>query len=118
MNKGDEWPGIYASTTGIAFFGTPFRGAGGLNQDEMLRAAYREYDQDQVQGTTLGVLQPGCDYLVELVQSFENARIRWQQHEAQIACFYETKSSNVGKVVGKEDRIVRCTLHGHGSEHN
>src|SRR5947209_7185198 len=107
MNEKDEWPGIYASMTGIAFFGTPFRGAGGLNQAEMLAAAYREYDQDQVQSIMLEVLQPDNDYLIDLVQSFEKARTRWQQHEAQIACFYETKSSNVGKVVGKEDRIVR-----------
>jgi hypothetical protein len=116
MTEKDEWPGIYESTTGIAFFGTPFRGAGGLNQAEMLAAAYREYDQVQVQCIMLEVLQPGNEYLIDLVQSFEKARIRWQQHEAQIACFYETKSSNVGKVVGKEDRNVCFTSHDRGSE--
>ncbi|KAF2478346.1 uncharacterized protein BDR25DRAFT_251107 [Lindgomyces ingoldianus] len=39
----NEWPGIFVSTTGLIFFGTPFRGAGGMKQMEMLEAARREY---------------------------------------------------------------------------
>ncbi|PSN73792.1 hypothetical protein BS50DRAFT_654603 [Corynespora cassiicola Philippines] len=42
-----EWPGVFPSTTGLVFFGTPFRGAGGMNQMEMLEAARREYHDDQ-----------------------------------------------------------------------
>ncbi|KAF1828125.1 hypothetical protein BDW02DRAFT_538642, partial [Decorospora gaudefroyi] len=52
-----EWPGVFSSTTGLVFFGTPFRGAEGMNQMEMLEAARREYHDDQVQPTALEVLQ-------------------------------------------------------------
>ncbi|PVH90814.1 hypothetical protein DM02DRAFT_547058, partial [Periconia macrospinosa] len=43
----DEWPGIFDSTTGLPFFGTPFRGAVGMSQIEMLEAARREYHEDK-----------------------------------------------------------------------
>ncbi|KAF2804502.1 uncharacterized protein BDZ99DRAFT_363154, partial [Mytilinidion resinicola] len=42
-----EWPGVFASTTGLIFFGTPFRGAEGMSQMEMLEAARREYHEDE-----------------------------------------------------------------------
>ncbi|PSN70659.1 hypothetical protein BS50DRAFT_463049, partial [Corynespora cassiicola Philippines] len=42
-----EWPGVFASTTGLVFFGTPFRGAEGMSQVEMLAAARQEYEEDE-----------------------------------------------------------------------
>jgi hypothetical protein len=43
-----EWQGIFQSTTGLIFFGTPFRGAEGMSQSEMLQAALSEYEQEEV----------------------------------------------------------------------
>jgi hypothetical protein len=100
-----DWPGVFSSTTGLIFFGTPFRGAEGMNQMEMLEAARREYHDDQVQPTTLEVLQPGNIYLREVVDSYLK-KTRGQTNKIQIACFYELKSSNVGRIVGKQDRTV------------
>ncbi|KAK7177812.1 NB-ARC and TPR domain protein [Paraphaeosphaeria sporulosa] len=88
-----EWPGVFTSTTGLVFFGTPFRGAGGMNQMEMLEAARREYDNDQVQPTALEVLQPGNNYLQEVVDGFLK-KMRGQTSKTQIACFYELKASD------------------------
>ncbi|EDU47311.1 hypothetical protein PTRG_12118 [Pyrenophora tritici-repentis Pt-1C-BFP] len=48
-----DWPGVFLSTTGLIFFGTPFRGAEGMNQMEMLEAARREYHEDQRGGRQL-----------------------------------------------------------------
>ncbi|PSN58929.1 TPR-like protein [Corynespora cassiicola Philippines] len=98
-----EWPGVFPSTTGLVFFGTPFRGAGGMNQMEMLEAARREYDDDQVQPTALEVLQPGNAYLQEVVDGFLK-KMRGQTTKTQIACFYELKASDVGKIVGGQSR--------------
>ncbi|KAF2126934.1 hypothetical protein P153DRAFT_265694, partial [Dothidotthia symphoricarpi CBS 119687] len=42
----NDWPGIFASTTGLIFLGTPFRGAEGMSQVEMLEAARREHHPD------------------------------------------------------------------------
>ena len=76
-----------------------------MNQMEMLEAARREYDEDQVQATALEILQPGNVYLQDLVYDFLK-KMRGQANKTQIACFYELKSSNVGRIVGKQDWIV------------
>jgi len=100
----DEWPGIFASTTGLVFFGTPFRGAGGMSQTEMLAAARQEYDDDQIQGDVLKILEPGNEFLREVVDKFCKTQSR--REKTQVACFYETKASDVGAVVGKQTRTV------------
>ena len=100
----DERRGVFTSTTGLMFFGTPFRGAEGMSQVEMLEAALREYDADQIQADVLQILQPGNEFLQELVDKF--GRMRSQQSQAEVACFYELKSSNVGGIVGEQARTV------------
>jgi methionine synthase II (cobalamin-independent) len=72
---------------------------------EMLEAAHREYHEDQVQPAALEVLQPGNAYLQDVVDGFLK-KMRGQTNKTQIACFYELKSSNVGRIVGKQDRTV------------
>ncbi|PVH92712.1 hypothetical protein DM02DRAFT_635132 [Periconia macrospinosa] len=98
-----EWPGLFRSTTGLIFFDTPFRGAEGMNQMEMLEAARREYHENEVQPTALEVLQPGNEYLEEVVDSFLK-KMRGQTNKTPIACFFELKPSNVGMIVGGQDR--------------
>ncbi|KAF2726505.1 hypothetical protein EJ04DRAFT_183402 [Polyplosphaeria fusca] len=101
-NEKDEWPGIFDSTGGLLFFGTPFRGAEGMSPMEMLEAARREYEEDEVQPQVLQILQPGNEFLQELVDQFGNTRTL--TNKAVVACFFELKASNVGKIVGKADR--------------
>lgn len=72
---------------------------------EMLEAARREYHDDQVQPAALDVLQPGNAYLQDLVDSFLK-KLRGQANKTQVVCFFELKSSNVGRIVGKQDRTV------------
>lgn len=72
---------------------------------EMLAAARSEYHEDEVQPRALDILRPGDAYLQDLVDSFLKKR-RNQANKAPISCFFELKSSNVGEIVGKEDRIV------------
>jgi hypothetical protein len=70
----------------------------------MLEAARREYDVDEVQGEVLKVLEPGNEFLQELVDKFCQA---WSSsNKALAACFYELKSSNVGAIVGGQARRV------------
>jgi hypothetical protein len=76
-----------------------------MDQMEMLAAARREYDEDEVQPRALDILQPGNAYLQDLVDNFLR-KMRDQTNKTQIACFFELKSSNVGNIVGKQDRIV------------
>jgi hypothetical protein len=75
-----------------------------MSQSEMIQAALREYEEDQVRGDVLKVLQPGNEFLMDLVDSF--GKTRRDTNKAQVACFYELKSSNVGAIVGGQDRVV------------
>jgi len=75
-----------------------------MSQMEMLEAARREYHEDEVQTDVLKILEPGNEFLQEVVDQF--GRMRKQANKAEVACFYELKSSNVGKIVGEKDRIV------------
>jgi hypothetical protein len=75
-----------------------------MSQTEMLDAAYREYNLDEVQGGILKILEPGNEFLQELVDKF--GKTRSLPNKAQVACFFELKSSNVGAIVGGEPRTV------------
>lgn len=62
-----EWPDTFASTTGLIFLSTPFQGAEGMSQVEMLAATQREYQQDEIQPEVLRILGPGNEFLQEVV---------------------------------------------------
>lgn len=83
-----------------------------MNQMEMLDAARRDYQEDQVLTTALEVLQPGNMYLKDVVDNYLK-KTRDQIHKTNIACFYESEVSNVGGIVGKQDRMVclrKCSI--------
>ena len=92
------------STTGIIFFGTLFRGAAGLNQSELLRAAQSQYEGDQVQGAVLNILAPGNESLTDLITFF--FKTRQEKDKAYMACFFELKSSNVGAILDRRPVYV------------
>jgi hypothetical protein len=75
-----------------------------MSQVEMLAAAQREYQPDEIQPEVLKILEPGNEFLQEVVDQFGKTRMRAKK--AQVACFYELQSSNVGRIVGKTDRTV------------
>jgi predicted RNA-binding protein YlqC (UPF0109 family) len=110
-----ELPSVFTLTTGLLFFGTPFRGAEGMELVEMLEAARTEYQEDEVQMAAFKVLQPGNEFLQELVDQFGETRVSSNggqaANNAKVACFYELKPSNVGKIVGKDNRTV-CSIEG------
>ena len=84
------------------FFGTPFRGAGGMDQVEMLEAARLKYSDEQIQGETLRILQSGNETLLNLVNDF--CKIRG---ERMVTCFYESRSTRVGRLFSRPDITVR-----------
>jgi hypothetical protein len=75
-----------------------------MKLSEMLEAARREYEDDQLQTEVLRILEPGNEFLQELVDQF--GKTRSVANKAQVACFYELKSSNVGGIVGGQARTV------------
>jgi hypothetical protein len=75
-----------------------------MSQVEMLEAAQREYHEDQIQTSVLKILEPGNEFLKDVVDQF--CKTRKLPNKAHVACFFELKASNVGKIVGKQDRTV------------
>ncbi|PVH92711.1 hypothetical protein DM02DRAFT_484537, partial [Periconia macrospinosa] len=68
----------------------------------MLEAARREYNKNKVRPDVLKILEPGNEFLHKVVDQF--GKTRRQASKAAIAYFYELKPTNVGKIVGKQDR--------------
>ena len=99
-----EWPDIFDSAVGMIFLGTPFRGADGMSQSEMLQAAAREYGDEDIEKEPLYILDPGNDILQDLVDRF--CKIWSRSHRAPVACFFEQQASEVGAIVGKRRRRV------------
>jgi hypothetical protein len=93
------------STTGLISFSTPFRGAEGMNQTKMIEAALSQYRPDQIHGESLQILRPGDEFLQDVVDGFLETRSK--PNPARVVCFYETKSTNVGAIVGVKARRVR-----------
>jgi hypothetical protein len=92
----DDWSSLFLHTTGLVFFGTPFRGAGGMDQSQLLDAAQLQYKND-VQPQSLEVLEPSGENLIDLVESYQKA-CRKEKVVAKTACFYELKATNFGAV--------------------
>ena len=66
--------------------------------------AQSEYEQDDIQSEVLKILEPGNEFLQELVDDF--CKTRALAKSVPAACFYELKLSNVGRIVGRLDRMV------------
>jgi len=76
-----------------------------MSQSEMLEAAQREYAPEYIQGQVLNVLEPGNEILQDVVDRF--GKTRSGPNQARVACFFELKTTDVGRIVGREQRVVR-----------
>lgn len=104
-----RWPGIYDSTVGLVFLGTPFRGThDSLSQGEILKHAYTLFTETPVHGENLGMLRAGAESLTDLVDIY--LRIVRQSEMPRVVCFYEQRASDVGRILGKDRSkvCIRC----------
>jgi hypothetical protein len=76
-----------------------------MSQSEMVQAAAREYNKQDIEKEPLHILDPGNEVLQELVDNFQK-RVWSQMPQARMACFYEQQASEIGAVVGKQRRKV------------
>ncbi|GAW24005.1 hypothetical protein ANO14919_135840 [Xylariales sp. No.14919] len=89
---------IFDSVTGIAFMGTPFRGAEQTGQKEMVVGARKVYKD--VHPEILNITNPDSEMLGEIVDRFIEKR-KESQVAAQLVCFYELELCDVMAVVNK-----------------
>jgi hypothetical protein len=71
---------------------------------EMLEAARSVHQNDEVQTAILDILGTGNEFLQDLMNQF--GRVRMRANKVQVACFYELKATDVGKIVGNKKRTV------------
>lgn len=101
----ERWPGIYDSTVGLLFFGTPFRGTDdALSQGEILRIAEERFQTSNVHGDNLQIFRAGDESLSDLVDMYH--RISRQSRAPEIACFYEQRATDVGAILGRDPEKV------------
>lgn len=94
-----KWPGILDAIRGIITLGTPFRGADGMSQSEMVQAAAREYSEEDIETEPIHILDPGNELLQDLLDDFQS-RVWANMPQARMACFYELQSTEIGAIVG------------------
>jgi hypothetical protein len=93
----------------LIFLGTPFRGAPGLTQNEMIQAVEASYT-DMVHGEILRILDPDDESLQEIVHTFEKIQGR-TPNKAQVACFFEQIPCNVKAIAGMDGKKACYSPH-------
>ncbi|KAL8400678.1 hypothetical protein RB594_000904 [Gaeumannomyces avenae] len=98
-----RWPGTFGSTVGLVFLGTPFRGThDSLSQGEVLLRAWQLFAAESpVYSENLGILRAGGEPLIDLVDTYLRVA-RKSQTTPRVACFYEQKASEIGRILGKD----------------
>lgn len=98
----DAYPGVFDSTVGIVFLGTPHRGTQSFTQDSALFAAIAA-SSDLSRKLETGVLESmasGDGALLDVTDDFVRLCIGGGP---LITCFFEQRPSRIGKIVGKDD---------------
>ncbi|KAL6246170.1 hypothetical protein RBB50_007323 [Rhinocladiella similis] len=94
-----QWEGIFESIRGLIFFSTPFRGADGMSQADMIRAAQEVCQRaEDIEAEPLHILTPDNELLQTLVDDFQK-RVWGHMTQTQMRCLYELQKSNVGGIV-------------------
>ena len=97
----EQWSNPFASTAGIVFLGTPFRGRPGMLLSDMVRTIKEAHPDYQVWPESMEFSVPGNPFLTENVERFLEARVR--RALIPIWCFYENSPSPIGKVLQSND---------------
>ena len=99
----DKWSNPFASTAGIVFLGTPFRGRHGMLLNDMIKIIKEANPDYQVWPESMELSIPENPFLTENVKRFLEARVG--KALIPLSCFYETLPSPVGKVLQSNDRV-------------
>jgi hypothetical protein len=94
-----RWPGIYDSTTGVVFLGTPHRGTGTMLTSAVLIQAIAR--ARKVHPAVLNALVKESEVLTDLVNEFTSV-CSDTDYSLKLFCFFETMSSKVMKIVDKK----------------
>lgn len=106
---GNKYPGIFDSTVGVVFLGTPHHGSGSFTRDSaLLRHIAASSDMlKQLDTSILETMTSAYGDLLDVADDFINF---CQEGGPAIACFYEQRSSKIGKIIGNDELTVSFRL--------
>ena len=99
----NKWSNPFASTAGIIFLGTPFRGRRGMLLSDMIEIIKEAHPDYQIWSEPMKMSVPENPFLTVNVKRFLEARVG--KALIPISCFYETRPSPVGKVLQSNDPV-------------
>ena len=101
----EQWPGLFSSTTGVVFLGTPHRGTGDMTSRGMLDTMIQQYSQVRIEDAVLESLNAENESLNDIRREFVKI-CTLSRGRLHIVCFYEQKSTRVGRIIGVESMRV------------
>ncbi|KAK7510033.1 uncharacterized protein IWZ02DRAFT_437536 [Phyllosticta citriasiana] len=108
----DDRRKIFESTTGIAFFSTPFRGTTSSFTSKLVTAMTSKWE-DEVDVSVLQTLDADDQLLQVIMEEF--GRIRNKPNPAKVACFTEMAPAPIARLTGRdEDKLPYVVSSGSG----
>ena len=107
----ERWTGIFESTIGLVFLGTPHRGTGhitstGMKETLNERHAHVEDYSLAIEDSVLETLLSQSPMLDDVRREFVDTWIASHGRNG-LVCFYEQKATIVGKIIGQQDKVMR-----------
>ncbi|KAF2111135.1 hypothetical protein BDV96DRAFT_499788 [Lophiotrema nucula] len=97
-----RYPGVFDSSVGIVFLGTPHRGTKSFTHESALLAAIAA-SSDLSQNLETGILDTMTSESGALLDVADDFITLCTDGGPMLSCFYEQRSSKLGKVVGRND---------------
>ncbi|KAH4194133.1 hypothetical protein HBI44_148440 [Parastagonospora nodorum] len=101
------YPNIFDSTVGVIFLGTPHRGTQSFKQDSALFAAIAAsselYRDNNIEPGVLKAMESENGSLLDVTDDFTTLCAETAEKGPKITCFFEQRSSKLGKIVGRHD---------------
>ena len=104
-----DFPGIFESTIGVAFLGTPHRGASPLLAKNLVLAAWSLNPEEPIYPEILSATQRGNEILLSTVDTFTRL---CSSREISLDCFFEEDFTQLPQSDQRSGKIsnVRSTL--------
>jgi len=105
----NKYPGFFDSCVGILFLGTPHRGSGSFTQESALLTAIASRS-DLYQHLETDVLESMTSRSGSLLDVADDFITLCVNDGLSVSCFFEQRSSKLGKVIGRNDIQVIVLL--------
>jgi hypothetical protein len=101
------FPGIIASSIGVIFLGTPHRGSRSFLPQSALLTAIAEHSDlyGGIEPEVLDTMRSDDGALLEVAEDFTDL---CRDKGLEVACFFEQRKSNLGKIIGKDNIQARA----------